>query len=187
MAFRSKICRLAKTLSSPRGPRFPRKALIRFITFLFAMRQLGRIEGERGLTRFLPNREERGFGWFKKQSEVRSSANARESRFLVAALLGMTILVWRGCQAYPRRITFGSHSASNLLEDCAEQLLLSRGIIGLKARSGGKTEFGYEVPALAIIGCVVHLRFDACKLWANRHSGQPASPGQRSRRPCAER
>ena len=31
MAFRSKICRLAKILSSPLGPPFPRKALIRFI------------------------------------------------------------------------------------------------------------------------------------------------------------
>jgi len=33
----------------------------------------------------------------------------------------MTILVWRGCQAYPRRITFLSDSASNLLEDSAER------------------------------------------------------------------
>ncbi len=54
-----------------------------------------------GLTRFLPNRERGGFGWFKRQSEVRSSANARESRFLVAALLGMTIPFGKGCQAFP--------------------------------------------------------------------------------------
>jgi hypothetical protein len=56
------------------------------------------------------------------------------------------------------RITFLADSASNPIGIMCATPVASRGIIELWARSGGKTEFGYEVPIIAVNGCVVHLQ-----------------------------
>ena len=75
----------------------------------------------------------------------------------------------------PPRITFRRNSASNFLG----KLCCIQGYNRVRASRGGKTEFGYEVPALTILGRAIHLQQSDIRAdHSSRPDGHPPEANQ---------